>query len=61
MNETRNRLKQLHGQLFEQKVSAALFEADPIGINFGPNPDESDSEAGPIIPKLHSCMSALEP
>jgi len=59
MSETRNRLKQLHGRLFEQ-VTAALFEADPIGINFGFNTDEYDAEAGTIIPRLQSCTSALD-
>ena len=29
-----------------------LFEADPIGINFGTNTDEYDPEVGTIIPRL---------
>jgi hypothetical protein len=59
MNETRKRLKQQYGMLFE-KITAALFEADPIGINFESNTDEYDSEAGTIIPRLRSCNSAID-
>lgn len=45
--------------LFE-KITAALFEADPIGINFESNTDEYDSEAGTIIPRLSSCNSSTD-
>ena len=59
MNETRKRLKRQYGVLFEQ-ITAALFEADPIGINFKSNTDEYDPEAGTIIPRLQSCNSAFD-
>lgn len=59
MNETRKRLKQQYGMLFE-KITAALFEADPIEINFKSNTDEYDSEARSIIPRLRSCNSAID-
>ena len=39
-------------------VSRAMFEHDPIGINFETNADEYDAEAGTVIPRLDSCNSA---
>ena len=30
-------------------ISAALFEADPVGLNFGTNTDEYDAEAETIV------------
>jgi hypothetical protein len=59
MNEIRKRLKQQHGALFDG-ITGALFEADPIGINFESNTDEYDSEAGAIIPRLSACNSASD-
>ena len=44
-------LKQKYGELFA-KVSAVLFELDPMGINFESNTDEYEPEAGTIIPRL---------
>lgn len=43
-----------HCELFNA-ISAALFEADPIGINFGTNTDEYDPETRTIIPRLAEC------
>lgn len=40
---------------FLASVSAVLYECDPIGINFGDNADEYDTEAGSIIPRLREC------
>ena len=34
-----------------------LFEADPIGINFGDNTDEYEPETGTILPKLARAKS----
>ena len=48
-----------YGDLFDQ-VSAALFAADPTGINFGSNTDEYDPEASTIIPRLHECHSVCD-
>jgi hypothetical protein len=53
----RNAIKRKYGELFSA-VTAALFEDDPIGINFESNADEYEPEAGIIIPKLHSATSA---
>ena len=52
-------MRQQYGSLFDQ-VSAALFAADPIGINFGSNADEYEPEASTIIPRLHECHSAAD-
>ncbi len=38
-------------------LSALLFEEDPMGINFGDNPDEYEPEVGSILPRLASCRS----
>jgi hypothetical protein len=55
--EHRAEVKQRYGKLFDD-VAAALFAADPIGINFGNNTDEYEPEASTIIPRLHECQSA---
>jgi hypothetical protein len=57
MDSERKHLKLKFGSLFAE-VSAALFAADPVGINFGNNIDEYDPEAGTILPRLHSAHSA---
>ena len=55
----RDVIKRKYGGLFSA-VSAALFEDDPIGINFESNTDEYEPEAGTIIPRLHSAKSAQD-
>lgn len=55
----RKRLKQEYGDPF-QKVTAALFMDDPVGLNFEDNTDEYDTEAATILPRLRSCRSALD-
>lgn len=50
--ELRNRFKDAY-----TKLAALLFEEDPIGINFGDNPDEYESEVGSILPQLASCRN----
>ncbi|TAK61701.1 hypothetical protein [Methylobacter sp.] len=52
----RKALKEQYGALFN-RISSALFEADPIGINFESNTDEYDPEAGTIIPRLKGAAS----
>lgn len=47
----RAELKKSHAAVFDG-ISAPLFEADPIGINFGSNTDEYDPEVGTILPRL---------
>lgn len=41
-------------------VSRAMFERDPIGINFNTNTDEYEPEAGTVIPRLKDCSSLNE-
>ena len=42
---------------FFAAVSKAMFERDPMGINFSDNTDEYDAEAGTVIPRLAACRS----
>jgi hypothetical protein len=53
----RDAIKREYGALFAS-ISAELFKADPVEINFGDNTDEYDPEAGTIIPRLGSATSA---
>jgi hypothetical protein len=53
----RHASKREYGTLFAS-ISAALFEADPVGINFDENTDEYEPEAGTIIRRLASAKSA---
>lgn len=57
MSSDRNVLKLQFGALFDE-VSAALFAADPVGINFGDNTDEYDPQTGTILPRLRGAHSA---
>jgi hypothetical protein len=45
---------------FFAAVSKAMFERDPMGINFTDNTDEYDAEAGTVIPRLAACRSIEE-
>jgi hypothetical protein len=57
MSVERDALKLQFGSLFDE-VSAALFAADPLGINSGRNTDAYDPEAGTILPRLPEAHSA---
>lgn len=57
MTSERHALKLKYGALFDE-VSAALYAADPMGVNLGGNTDEYDSEAGTIVPRLQGAHSA---
>jgi hypothetical protein len=57
MTIQRDALKLQFGSLFDE-VSAALFAADPLGINSGGNTAEYDSVAGTILPRLQEAHSA---
>jgi hypothetical protein len=43
--------------LFDQ-VATFLFRYDPVGLNFGSNPDEHDPETRTILPCLRETSSA---
>jgi len=55
-NTERDAIKRQYGTLFTS-ISNALFEADPVGINFDINTDEYEPETGTIIPRLGSAKS----
>lgn len=57
MSAEHDALKLQYGSLFDE-VSAALFTADPLGVNSGRNTTEYDSEAGTILPRLHEAHDA---
>ena len=57
MNVEREILKRQYGKILAS-ISEALFKADPVGINFKTNPDEYESEARTIIPRLGAAQSA---
>jgi hypothetical protein len=44
--------------LLYNTVTTLLFEADPMGINFGDNADEYDPETSSILPRLASAKTA---
>jgi hypothetical protein len=57
IREERSRLRAEYGALFDA-VSALLYRADPVGINFEVNLDEYAYETGTILPRLKTCNSA---
>jgi hypothetical protein len=57
--QERRRLREEYGDLFDA-TAALLFRHDPARIDFEVNPDEYQSEAGSILPHLHSCQSAAD-
>lgn len=54
-----SRLKSLYAGLFEE-LSAYLYKLDPVGINYGVNPDEYETEVGTILPRVLDAESAAE-
>lgn len=58
-NESARKIWMEYGSLFE-KISAALFQDDPIGINFESNFDEYDAETSTILPRLRQASSVHE-
>ena len=57
--ESRRKLREQYGALFNS-VSSLLYQHDPIGINFGDNPEEYDLEAGTILPRLRNCQTLVD-
>jgi hypothetical protein len=54
--ESRRRLKTKYAALFDS-IAALLYRHDPMGISFQDNPDEYESEARTILPRLRSCQA----
>lgn len=59
IQDRRAKLRRAYGELYVQ-LSRALFEADPVGINFGHNTDEYEPEVDTILPRLATCNGPLE-
>lgn len=55
----RRRLKREYTGLFEE-LTAYLYEQDPMGLNFGINPDEYECEVGTILPRIFEAESPAE-
>ncbi len=56
MIEDREEMKKLFKGFYDE-VEAILFRLDPIGINFGDNPDEYAPEVDTILPRLKDAES----
>jgi hypothetical protein len=59
LTSKREDTKRIYGTLFTE-LSLELFQADPMGINFGSNTDEYDPEAESIILRLQTASSAQD-
>ena len=55
----RQRLKREYAAIFED-LAAYLYEQDPMGLNYGINPDEYEAEVGTILPRVFEAESAAE-
>jgi hypothetical protein len=62
VDDKRARRKALRAEYEElyDRVSAILFEEDPIGINFDDNTDEYELEVDTILPRLKTCRTAAD-
>jgi len=49
-------LRAEYGAIFDEVVEA-LFDTDPLALNFGTNTDEYEPEATTIVPRLRACAS----
>ena len=59
VRERRKALKRSYKGWFE-RVTAILFEEDPIGLNFEDNTDEYEAEAETILPRLDACVDVRQ-
>jgi len=55
----RQRLKRDYAGMFED-LTAYLYDQDPMGLNFGINPDEYEPEIGTILPRAFDVDSPAE-
>ena len=62
VDDIRARRKVLRAEYDElyDRVSAILFEEDPIGINFADNTDEYEPEVDTILPRLKTCHTVAD-
>ena len=55
----RKRLKIEYSALFDD-LTALLYQLDPVGLNYGINPDEYEPEVGTILPRVMELETASE-
>ena len=55
----RQRLKREYVGMFED-LTAYLYDQDPMGLNFGINPDEYEPEVGTILPRVFDAESPAD-
>ena len=55
----REKMREQYPELFA-KLESIFFKHDPIGINFGSNPDEYAAEVGTVLKRLPSATSQEE-
>lgn len=55
----RQRLKREYVGMFEE-LAAYLYDQDPMGLNFGINPDEYEAEVGTILPRVLDAESPAD-
>lgn len=55
----RQRLKRDYAGMFDD-LAAYLYEYDPMGLNYGINPDEYEPEVGTILPRVLDAQSAAD-
>lgn len=55
----RQRLKRDYVGMFED-LAAYLYHQDPMGLNFGINPDEYEPEVGTILPRVCDAESPAD-
>jgi hypothetical protein len=55
----RQRLKREYTAIFGN-LAAYLYDQDPMGLNYGINPDEYEPEVGTILPRVFEAETAAE-
>ena len=55
----RQRLKRDYSAMFAD-LAAYLYEQDPMGLNYGINPDEYEPEVGTFLPRVFDAESAAD-
>jgi hypothetical protein len=53
------RLKREYGAMFAD-LASYFYESDPMGLNFGVNPDEYEPEVGTILPRILDAESPAD-
>jgi hypothetical protein len=56
---SRRAIRRQYGDLYDRALRI-LFDADPVGINFGHNADEYEPEVDTVLPRRRTCTSAAD-